>query len=248
MFQGSIVALVTPFKAGKVDERSFGDLVEWQLKKGTDAILPCGSTGEAETLSMEEHQRLVSLAVEVVAGRKPVIAGTGSNNTAEALQLTRHAKNAGASAALIVTPYYNKPTPAGLLLHYSAIAEAVDIPIVLYNVPSRTGISLLPETIAELSRKPNIVAIKEASGSLDQVSAIKSLCGITVLSGDDSLTLPIMAVGGVGVISVAANIIPEKVTALTHTFLAGDAKKAEEIHIKDKWKHAKLRSAVLFQT
>ena len=230
MFQGSTVAIVTPFKAGKVDERSFGDLVEWQIKEGTDAILPCGCTGEAATLSMEEHQRLVELAVEVVAGRRPVIAGTGSNNTAEALRLTRHAKNAGASAALIITPYYNKPTPTGLLLHYSAIAEAVDIPIVLYNVPSRTGVSLLPETVAELSRRPNITAIKEASGSLDQVSSIKSLCGITILSGDDSLTLPIMAVGGVGVISVAANIIPKRVAALTHAFLAGDPKKAEELH------------------
>ncbi|MFH2068835.1 MAG: 4-hydroxy-tetrahydrodipicolinate synthase [Candidatus Omnitrophota bacterium] len=230
MFQGSIVAIVTPFKAGKIDEKSFGDLIEWQIKEGTDAILPCGCTGEAATLSMEEHQRLVEVAVKAVSGRKPVIAGTGSNNTAEALQLTKHAKNAGANAALIITPYYNKPTPAGLLLHYSAIAEAVDIPIILYNVPSRTGISLLPETVAELYRKPNIVAIKEASGSLDQVSAIKNLCDIAVLSGDDSLTLPIMAVGGVGVISVAANIIPKGVADLTRAFLSGDPEKAKKLH------------------
>jgi len=238
------VAIVTPFKAGKIDERRFGDLIEWQIKEGTDAILSCGSTGEAETLSMEEHQRVVDLSVEAVAGRKPVIAGTGSNNTTEALHLTRHAKKAGASAVLIVTPYYNKPTPAGLLLHYSAIADEVEIPIILYNVPSRTGISLLPETVAELSRKPNVVAIKEASGSLDQVSAIKSLCGITVLSGDDSLTLPIMAVGGVGVISVAANVIPKGVADLTRAFLAGDPKKAREIHQR----HYPLFRALFYET
>ena len=244
MFQGSIVAIVTPFKAGKIDEKSFGDLIEWQIKEGTDAILPCGCTGEAATLSMEEHQRLVVLAVEVVAGRRPVIAGTGSNNTAEALQLTRHAKNAGANAALIITPYYNKPTPAGLLLHYATIAEAVDIPIILYNVPSRTGISLMPETVAELSRRPNIVAIKEASGSLDQVSSIKGLCGITVLSGDDSLTLPIMAVGGAGVISVAANVIPKGVAALTHAVLSGDPEEAKKLHHQ----HYPLFRALFYET
>ncbi len=244
MFQGSIVAIVTPFKSGKIDEKSFGDLVEWQLKEGTDAILPCGCTGEAATLSMEEHQRLVALTVEVVAGRKPVIAGAGSNNTDEALRLTRHAKKAGADAVLIITPYYNKPTPAGLLLHYSTIADAVDIPIILYNVPSRTGISLLPETVAELSRKRNIVAIKEASGSLDQVSAIKNLCGLTVFSGDDSLTLPIMAVGGAGVISVAANVIPKGVSGLTRAFLAGDPKKAEELHRQ----HYPLFRALFYET
>ena len=244
MFQGSIVAIVTPFKAGKIDERSFGDLIEWQIKEGTDAILPCGCTGEAATLSMEEHQRLVALTVETVAGRRPVIAGTGSNNTAEALRLTSHAKKAGANAVLIITPYYNKPTPAGLLLHYSTIAEAVDIPIILYNVPSRTGISLLPETVAELSRKSNITAIKEASGSLDQVSAIKDLCEITVFSGDDSLTLPIMAVGGVGVISVASNVIPKGVADLTHAFLAGDPKKARELHQQ----HYPLFRALFYET
>jgi 4-hydroxy-tetrahydrodipicolinate synthase len=244
MFQGSIVAIVTPFKAGKIDEKSFGDLIEWQIKEGTDAILPCGCTGEAATLSMEEHQRLVEVAVEVVAGRKPVIAGTGSNNTAEALQLTRHAKNAGANAALIITPYYNKPTPAGLLLHYNTIAEAVDIPIILYNVPSRTGISLLPETVAELSLRPNIVAIKEASGSLNQVSSIKGLCGIAVLSGDDSLTLPIMAVGGVGVISVAANVIPKGVVELTHAFLSGDPEEAKKLHQQ----HYPLFRAIFYET
>jgi len=244
MFHGSIVALVTPFKAGKIDERSFGDLIEWQIKEGTDAILPCGCTGEAATLSVEEHQRLVALAVEVVAGRRPVIAGTGSNNTAEALQLTKHAKNAGANAALVITPYYNKPTPAGLLLHYTAITEAVDIPIILYNVPSRTGVSLLPETVAELFRRPNIVAIKEASGSMDQVNSIKNLCGITVLSGDDSLTLPIMAVGGAGVISVAANIIPGGVAELTHAFLAGDPEKAKKLHHQ----HYPLFQAFFYET
>jgi 4-hydroxy-tetrahydrodipicolinate synthase len=244
MFQGSIVALVTPFKNGKIDERSFGDLIEWQIKEGTDALLPCGSTGEAETLSMEEHQRLIEMTVKVVAGRRPVIAGTGSNNTAEAIHLTAHAKKAGADAALVVTPYYNKPTPAGLLLHYSTIAKEVDIPIILYNVPSRTGISILPETVAELSKTPNICAIKEASGSLDQASSIKELCDITVLSGDDSLTLPIMAVGGVGVISVAANVIPKGVVGLTHAFLAGEPEKAKELHRR----HYPVFRALFYET
>lgn len=244
MFKGSIVALVTPFKNGKIDERCFGDLIEWQIKEGTDAILPCGSTGEAETLSMEEHRRLIELTIETVAGRRPVIAGTGSNNTTEAIYLTAHAKKAGATAALIVTPYYNKPTPSGLLLHYAKIAAEVDIPIILYNVPSRTGISILPETVAELSKIPNVVAIKEASGSLDQVSSIKNLCDITILSGDDSLTLPIMAVGGTGVISVAANVIPEGVKEMTHAFLAGDPEKARDLHNR----HYPLFRALFYET
>ncbi|HNQ35502.1 MAG TPA: 4-hydroxy-tetrahydrodipicolinate synthase [bacterium] len=230
MFQGSTVALVTPFRNGRIDEKKFQDLVEWQIGAGTDALLPCGSTGESATLSMEEHQRLIELTLEVSAGRRKVIAGTGSNNTAEALHLTQHAKKVGADAALIITPYYNKPTPAGLLLHFSTIARAVDIPIILYNVPSRTGVSLTPGTVAELARIPNIVAIKEASGSLDQVSSILDRSDITVLSGDDSLTLPIMSVGGRGVISVAANVIPAGVAALTRAGLAGDLAGAQAEH------------------
>lgn len=230
MFQGTLVALVTPFKKGKVDERRFGDLIEWQTREGIDGLVPCGCTGEAATLSFEEHQHLVEFTVEVVSGRRPVIAGTGSNNTREALELTRHAKKSGADAALIITPYYNKPTQAGLLLHYSTIARKVDIPIVIYNVPSRTGISIQPETVAELSRIKNIVAIKEASGNLDQISAIKNLCGITILSGDDSLTLPIMAVGGKGVISVAANVIPRETARMTSAFRGGDLETSQEIH------------------
>jgi len=230
VFQGSVVALVTPFYKKKIDEKAFGDLIEWHIKEGTDGLLPCGCTGEAATLTVEEHRRLVEFTVEVTAGRCKVIAGTGSNNTAEALFLTRCAKKAGADAALIITPYYNKPTPAGLILHYSTIAKKVDIPIILYNVPSRTGISILPETVAELSKIPNIVAIKEASGSIDQVSAILNLCNINVLSGDDSLTLPIMAVGGKGVVSVAANVIPKEMVEMTHTFLEGKIDRAREIH------------------
>lgn len=232
MYQGSIVALVTPFRKGRVDEKALGDLVDWQIAEGTDAIVPCGCTGEAATLSHEEHRRVVSLTVEAVAGRCPVIAGTGSNNTAEAIELTRHAREAGADAALVITPYYNKPTPGGQVSHYLAVADAVDIPLVLYNVPSRTGISLLPETVARLSEHPNIRSIKEASGNLDQVSAIANACAINILSGDDSLTLPIMSVGGRGVISVAANIIPGPVRELTHAFLENKPGRARQVHNK----------------
>ena len=244
MFQGSTVALVTPFQNGRVDEKSLGDLIEWHIREGTDALLPCGCTGEAATLSMEEHERLVEFTIKVTAGRRKVIAGTGSNNTAEALRLTRHAKKAGADAALIITPYYNKPTPSGLLLHYTTIAKEVDLPIILYNVPSRTGISMLPETVAELSKIPNIVAIKEASGSLDQVSSILSLCSITVLSGDDSLTLPMMAAGGQGVISVAANVAPKGVVNMTHAFLEGRTEQAREMH----YRYYPLFRALFYET
>lgn len=230
MFQGSFVALVTPFRDGKVDEKAYGELINWQIEQGTDGIVPCGCTGEAATLSHQEHQRVVSLAVEAVAGRCPVIAGTGSNNTAEAIMLTRHAEQAGADAALVITPYYNKPTMAGQISHYQAIAEATSLPIMLYNVPSRTGISLAPETVARLARHPRIKAIKESSGDLDQVSAITVNGGITVLSGDDSLTLPIMAVGGRGVVSVAANVVPAAVHDLVHAFLSGDSAGAREKH------------------
>lgn len=231
MFSDSIVALVTPFKSSfEVDFDAYGRLVDWHLEQGTSAIVPCGCTGEAATLSHDEQKQCIRYVVERVAGDVPVIAGAGSNNTEEALSLTRYAKEVGADAALLITPYYNKPTPAGLIAHYTRIARAVDIPIVLYNVPSRTGISLLPQTVAELSELPNIVAIKEAAGSIDQVSQIIGLCGITVLSGDDSLTLPMMAVGATGVISVAANVAPSKVQAMCELFGQGNLEDARNIH------------------
>jgi len=232
MFKGSFVALVTPFKKGKVDEKVFRELIEFQIKGGTHGIVPVGCTGEAATFAHEEQKHVIQLAVETVNGRVPVIAGTGSNNTDEALNLTKHAKKAGCDGALMITPYYNKPTPEGQYRHYEKVAKSVDIPIVLYNVPSRTGISMLPETVARLSKIDNIVAIKEASGSLDQVSRILSLCDITVLSGDDSLTLPMMAVGGKGVISVAANIIPGDVAEMVDAFLGGNLEDARRLHYK----------------
>jgi len=231
MFNGSIVALVTPFKGTfEVDLEAYGRLVDWHLEQGTNAIVPCGCTGEAATLTHDEQRDCIRFVVERVAGRVPVIAGTGSNSTKEALSLTRYAAEAGADAALLITPYYNKPTPAGQMAHYRTIAEAVDIPIVLYNVPGRTGTKMLPETIAELSAVPNVVAVKEACGSVDQVSSIIGLCDITVVSGDDSLTLPMMAVGATGVISVAANVAPSKVAAMCARFAEGDLAAARLVH------------------
>lgn len=230
---GSFVALATPFnKDGTINEKKFAELIEFQIKNGTNGIVPCGCTGEAATLNHEEQKSLIKLAVEIVNKRVPVMAGTGSNSTDEALHLTHFAKKAGADCALLITPYYNKPTPEGQYRHYEMIAKNVDIPIVLYNVPSRTGISILPETVARLSKIKNIVAIKEASGSLDQVSQILSLCDITVLSGDDSLTLPILAVGGKGVVSVVANVAPSDVASMVAKFLKGDIEGAKKLHYK----------------
>lgn len=231
MFKGSIVALVTPFANGKVDEKKLRELVEFQLQAGTDAICPCGTTGESPTLSHEEHRRVIEIVVEQVHKRVPVIAGTGSNATDEALELTRFAKKVGVDGSLQVCPYYNKPTPEGQYRHFEAIAK-VGIPIVLYNIPGRTGINMTPETIARLSKLETIVAVKEAAGSLDQVSQILSLCNITVLSGDDSLTLPMMAIGAKGVISVAANIVPRDVQQMTDHALQGRWEKARILHHK----------------
>lgn len=231
MFKGSIVALVTPIRGGKVDKKRLKELVRFHLKNGTNGIAPCGCTGEAATLTHEEQKEIIALVVNEVNGRVPVIAGTGSNSTKEALDLTRFAAKTGASGALVITPYYNKPTPEGQFRHYCTLAEA-GIPIVLYNVPSRTGISMLPETVARLSKLKNIVAIKESSGSLDQVSQILSLCDITVLSGDDSLTLPMMGIGAKGVISVVANIIPQDVSQMVEAFLEGDLEEAKRLHYK----------------
>lgn len=233
-FEGSMVAMVTPFRDGRVDEAKIGELVEFHVKNGTDAIIPCGTTGESPTLSHDEHMQVVQVTIKAAAGRVPVIAGTGSNSTAEAINLTRHAKKAGANGVLMVCPYYNKPTQKGLIAHYEAVAEAVDIPIILYNIPGRTGVNMLPETVATLADVPNIVAMKEASGSLEQMTELISLCGnrLTVVSGDDTLTLPLMAVGGKGVISVIANILPKETAEMTRAALNGDWKRARELHLR----------------
>lgn len=232
MFTGSIVALVTPFLNGEVDYKKFRDLVEYHIENGTNGIVPCGTTGESPTLSHEEHERVISEVIDCAKGRIPVIAGAGSNSTSETLRLTKHAKKAGADGALIITPYYNKPTQDGLYLHFKAVTDAVDIPVVIYNVPSRTGISITPETVAKLSEIKTIVGIKEASGSIDQASEILSLCDIYVLSGDDSLTLPIMSIGGKGVISVTANIAPKDVSDMVSSFRNNNFDNAKRLHNK----------------
>ncbi|OHB46653.1 MAG: 4-hydroxy-tetrahydrodipicolinate synthase [Planctomycetes bacterium GWF2_40_8] len=230
MFTGSIVALVTPFKDGLVDYDKLGELVEYHIENGTNAIIPCGTTGESPTLTHKEHGEVIGKVIEIAKGRIPVIAGTGSNSTSEALSLTKHAKEAGADGSLMITPYYNKPTQEGLYEHYKSISDAVDIPIIIYNVPSRTGVSISPETVARLYEMKNIVAIKEASGNIDQTSQILNLCDITVLSGDDSLTLPIMSVGGKGVVSVVANILPGEVSEMVSSFLNGELEKSQKMH------------------
>ena len=232
MFKGSYVAIVTPFKNGKVDAKKFKQLVDFQIQNGTNGIVPAGCTGEAATLDHEEQKRFVKLTCEIVDKRVPVIAGAGSNSTEEAISLTRYARKAGCDGVLSITPYYNKPTSEGQYRHYAAIAKKVNIPIVVYNVPSRTGISMKPETVARLSKIDNVIAIKEASGSLDQVSQILSLCDITVLSGDDSLTLPMMAVGAEGAVSVVANLVPQEVHDMVFSFLEGATGRAKELHYK----------------
>ncbi len=229
-FEGSMVALVTPFRNGKVDEKALKGLLDFHLHAKTDVIIPCGTTGESATLSHEEHRRVMSFVVEYVAGKVPVVCGTGSNNTAEALNLVQYAKKIKADGVLVVTPYYNKPTQEGLYRHYEFLASKVDIPMVLYNVPGRTSVSLAPATVARLAKIPSIVAIKEASGSLDQVDQILDMCDLVVLSGDDPLTLPMMAIGARGVISVTANIVPHLVRDLVHRALDGDWDEARQIH------------------
>jgi 4-hydroxy-tetrahydrodipicolinate synthase len=234
-FQGSLVAMVTPFRNGQIDEAKIRELVEFHVAHGTDGLVPCGTTGESPTLSHDEHQRVVERVVEAAAGRLPVIAGTGSNATAEAIDLTRHAERAGATAALVVNPYYNRPTQEGLYRHFRAVAEAVAIPIIVYNIQSRTAVNVETDTLARLARDVrNIVGVKEASGSLDQMSQVVAACGpdFSVLSGDDSLTLPLMAVGGRGVISVIANLLPRETADMTHAALEGDWKRARELHHK----------------
>ncbi|MBC7190271.1 4-hydroxy-tetrahydrodipicolinate synthase [Candidatus Aerophobetes bacterium] len=233
MFKGCFVAIVTPFREGEIDEDNFRGLIQFQLEKGIDGIVPCGTTGESATLSHEEHKKLIRITVEEVRGKVPVIAGTGSNSTKEAEELTIYAKEIGADAALVVAPYYNKPTQKGLKEHYEKLAK-IGLPIIIYNIPSRTGINILPSTVAALSKNKNIVGIKEASGNMDQVSQIvlSSEPDFAVLSGDDSLTLPILALGGVGVISVLANILPQEVTQMVKAWLEGDVERARELHYR----------------
>jgi len=234
-FQGSFVAMVTPFRNGKVDEAKVRELVEFHTSHGTDGLIPCGTTGESPALSHDEHRRVVELVVETAQGRIPVIAGTGSNSTAEAIDLTRHAERAGAAGALVVNPYYNKPTQEGLYRHFRAVAESVAIPILVYNIQSRTAVNVETATLERLVRDArNVVGVKEASGSLDQMSQVVAACGpdFSVLSGDDNLTLPLLAIGGHGVISVIANIVPRETAEMVHAALDGDWKRARELHYK----------------
>ncbi len=233
MFGGAIVAIVTPFSNGRVDEEAFRRLINFQIENGTQAIVPCGTTGESATLSHEEHKRVIEFVIKEVDGRVPVIAGTGSNNTAEAIELTQHAKKAGADGALMILPYYNKPTQEGLYQHFKTVAEAVSLPIIMYNIPSRTGINMLPATVARLAKIENIVGVKESSGDLVQITQIIEACGkdFDVLSGDDPLTLPLMAVGGKGVISVASNVAPREMSDMVTAFQKGNLAKAQELFI-----------------
>jgi 4-hydroxy-tetrahydrodipicolinate synthase len=231
-FQGTLTALITPFRNDEIDEIALRALVEFQVTSGVDGLIPCGTTGESVTMTTEERRRVVEIVIDQTGGRVPVIAGTGSNNTRQAIADSRHAQAAGADAALVVVPYYNKPTQAGLIAHYTAIADATDLPVILYNVPGRTGINMSAETTLELAAHPNIAGIKEACGSLDQVSEIVTEApeGFVTLSGDDSLTLPMMSIGARGVISVASNIVPSAMSALTGACRREDFTRARDIH------------------
>ena len=232
MFEGIYVAIPTPFKGGKVDKESLRRHINFLIERGVDGIVPCGTTGESATLSYEEHEEVIAITIEEAKGRAKVIAGTGSNSTSEAIMLTKFAYEAGADGALLITPYYNKPNQEGLYLHFKAVAQAVPIPIVLYNVPSRTGVNMLPETVARLSEIDNIVAIKEATGSTNVATEIVNLCGdkIEVLSGDDLTFFPLLTVGGKGVISVTANIVPDRMAKMYREFEAGNWQEAAKIH------------------
>jgi 4-hydroxy-tetrahydrodipicolinate synthase len=227
--------MVTPFRNGKVDEAKLRELVELHVTHGTDGLIPCGTTGESPTLSHDEHRGVVETVIEAARGRIRVIAGTGSNSTTEAIEMTKHAERAGAAGALVVNPYYNKPTQDGLYRHFRAVAEAVAIPVVLYNIQSRTAINVETDTMARLARDvKNIVGVKEASGSLDQMSQVIAACGpdFSVLSGDDNITLPLLAIGGSGVVSVIANIVPRETADLVHAALEGDWKRARDLHYR----------------
>jgi 4-hydroxy-tetrahydrodipicolinate synthase len=234
MITGTLTALVTPFRQGEIDWKALAELVEWQIASGVDGLVPCGSTGESATLTHEEHLQIVREVVKVTRKRVPVVAGTGSNSTAEAVRLTRGAAELGADAALLISPYYNKPTQEGIFRHYAAVAEAARIPIIVYNIPGRTASNLTPETIGRLARVEHVAGVKEASGSLAQVLEVIEAAGpdFAVYSGDDVLTLPIVAAGGHGVISVAANVVPAEFVALTKALLAGDLAEARERNLR----------------
>jgi 4-hydroxy-tetrahydrodipicolinate synthase len=234
MFNGAISALITPFRDGGVDEPALRELVEWQIQSGVDGLVPCGSTGESATLSHAEHEHVIKLVIEQARKRVPVIAGTGSNSTAEAIRLTTYARAVGADGALLLSPYYNKPTQDGIYKHYKMIAANVDLPLIVYNIPGRTGSNILPETFARMCDIRQVVGIKEASGSLDQCSDILKACGdrLTLLSGDDSLTLPLMAIGAKGVISVITNVMPREMHEMAAAALSGDFEQTRTMHFK----------------
>jgi 4-hydroxy-tetrahydrodipicolinate synthase len=234
-FKGAFTALVTPFSNGAVDEEAYRNLIEWQVKSGINGVVPCGTTGESATLSHAEHKEVIRICVDQVKGRVPVLAGAGSNNTAEAVELARFAKEAGADGALLITPYYNKPTQEGLYQHFKRIAAEVSLPYILYNVPSRTSVNLLPATVARLYKDiPDVLGIKEATGDLNQVSQVLEKCGpdFQVLSGDDFTVLPLLSVGGCGVISVVSNILPGTMSAMTSAWFAGDIPTARKLHFE----------------
>ena len=235
MFKGSFVAIITPFKNGNLDEEALRKLVNFHIEKGTDGIIPCGTTGESATLSYEEHKEVIRIVVDEVAGRIPVIVGTGSNNTVEAIELTESAREIGADGALVITPYYNKPTQEGLYYHFKKIAEEVNIPIVMYNVPGRTAVNMLPKTVGKLAKLSNIVGIKDATGSMNILTEIIEHTNgeeFTILSGDDFIYFPFLAVGGNGVISVLANILPELTAGLYDNFIAGNIDEARKLHFQ----------------
>ncbi|GAB0055825.1 4-hydroxy-tetrahydrodipicolinate synthase [Candidatus Magnetaquicoccaceae bacterium FCR-1] len=232
LFEGVFTALITPFKNNQIDGEAFRNLIEFQIANGVHGIVPCGTTGESATLSHEEHREVIRLAILAAAGRVKVIAGAGSNSTSESIELARHAQQAGADGALLITPYYNKPGQEGLYQHYRAIAESVQIPLVLYNVPGRTGVDLLPATVARLANMGSIVGLKEATGGMERASTIRRMCGnaITLFSGDDATFLPFLSIGGKGVISVTSNVAPAQMVAIWNAWQAGDAAKALEAH------------------
>jgi 4-hydroxy-tetrahydrodipicolinate synthase len=243
MFRGAYTALITPFRGGKIDYPALEALIEHQITNGIDGLVPCGTTGESPTLSDKEHDEVIAFTVKTVRKRVPVIAGTGSNSTAEAIERTRHAKASGADAALLVSPYYNKPNQRGLIAHFTAIADAVDIPQILYNIPGRSVININPETVAELSRHRNIVGIKEASGNLEQMIKIRSLCtpDFDLISGDDTITLPVLSIGGVGVISVTSHVLPGETSRIVHSYLEGKTDESRDLFLK----YAELVKAIM---
>jgi 4-hydroxy-tetrahydrodipicolinate synthase len=244
MFEGSYVALVTPFAGGKVDLNKLRELVEFQLESGTQGLVPVGTTGEAPTLSDKEKADVIRAVVKAARGRVPVVAGTGTYDTRASIALTKMARDLGADAALLVSPYYNKPTQEGLYRHYEAIAKAVNLPLCLYNIPGRTGVNIAPETVARIAKLKNVRAIKEGSGNIEQVTQIRALCSLKVLSGDDSLTWPILCLGGTGVISVAANIVPRAITEMCEAAAKGDSARARQLHDR----HYELFKALFIET